>query len=54
MLRLIDEEVPYKPPAPEEVEVFLAEPSHILARVIRDLFQDDDSAKATLAVRVLF
>lgn len=42
--------VPYEPPSAAEEEAFLAEPCHILARLYRDLFKDEETAKATLAV----
>ena len=42
--------VPYEPPSAAEEEAFLAEPCHILARLYRDLFKDEETAKATLTV----
>ena len=50
VLRVMDEDVPYKAPSPEDEEAFLAAPAHILARITRDLFADEDTAHATLAV----
>ena len=52
VLSLMDT-VPYTPPAPEEEEAFFKEPDAILARVVRDLFADEEVAKATLTVRTL-
>ncbi|EIE19942.1 hypothetical protein COCSUDRAFT_58179 [Coccomyxa subellipsoidea C-169] len=48
VLKLVNA-VPYEPPSAEEEEAFLAEPCHILARLYRDLFKDEETAKATLA-----
>ncbi len=49
VLKLVNA-VPYEPPSAEEEEAFLAEPCHIMARLYRDLFKDEETAKATLAV----
>ena len=49
VLSLMDT-VPDTPPTPEEEEAFSKDPDTILARVVRDLFMDEDAAKTTLAV----
>ena len=53
VLSLMDA-VPDTPPTPEEEEAYSKDPDTILARIVRDLFMDEDAAKTTLAVSASF
>ena len=42
--------VPYPAPTPAQQAAMFAPPENVLARVVRDLFADEDTARATLSV----